>query len=94
MADKMLNELEFTESTDEDNSAEVRKLHTLNNVDRAELGLLSLEAHPDHEKNEATTVVIDVLANLMHLCRMSDLDFDICIERASTHHDAEAEGIY
>lgn len=50
-------------------------------------GLLSSRTQEDFE-----TIVSDFLADLLHLCRMNDVDFDECADRARANHDAERRG--
>ena len=92
--EKILSEIEFVHATDEDNSAEVREMFSMNNVDRAELGQAAVATHPDTNKNDAPTNVADMLSNVMHFCRMTGIDFDECVDRAKMHFDAETAGMY
>ncbi len=60
----------------------------LNGVDLAHSAIggdASSLAPEDYE-----TGLVDALANLMHMARRYEIDFDQALEQARRHHDAEA----
>ena len=67
---------------------------TVNNLDRAEWAITCLYAFAEatgqlHEP--ADDIIGDLLADLMHLCRMNGLDFDKLAQRARNNHEAETQ---
>ena len=66
-----------------------------NNNDRAEYARSAVENHckqADGEPECLEESVIDLLANLMHLCKKDGVDFGDCLLSAQIHFDAESEG--
>lgn len=65
---------------------------SVTNRDRANWALAALETfrHGVHMKGEDTeTVLGDLLADLMHLCRLDGHDFDAALRAAQEHFAAE-----
>ena len=93
---RTLTELNHEYSTAEDRSAETRRMFLMNNIDRAERVKQALvgfaEEYPEGE--EVSTMVVDHLADVMHLCRMNGIDFDDCLRIAQHHAFEETAGIY
>lgn len=68
------------------------------NTTRAERALSTLVIHGSDTcgniiEEDVETVLSDLLADIKHLCRMNDVDFDACLGRGDRHHDAEQESI-
>ena len=62
------------------------------NVDRALLALQAVKISnedPDHLLSDG---VVDLLANLLHLCRIAGVDFKDAVRVATDHHDSEKAG--
>jgi hypothetical protein len=83
-------------ATSEDRSEETRLSMGQNNITRAERAkqvlVQKLDEYPGGE--DADTVILDHLADIMHLCRQNGLDFEDLLRRGRNHHGDEAAGVY
>lgn len=70
------------------------------NSERRAAALEGLQAHYETKNGMELDVskqdifdedVIDMLADMMHLCDMLKIDFGQCVRMAETHHDFETE---
>lgn len=59
------------------------------NLDRALRARKVIEAYGDWDPVERETTLIDFLADLMHLARLSKLDWDNALRIAENHHHEE-----
>jgi hypothetical protein len=55
----------------------------------AEKFVLTYAVEHEGEYEEVETIVTDLLADLAHFCRLTELSFENCVRRATEHHRAE-----
>lgn len=61
----------------------------ITNEDRANAIADMLERYTD--RNDPETDLTDLLAHQLHYCYLNDIDFDLCLSRATDHAEAEIE---
>lgn len=61
------------------------------NKDRAEWGKQALDAFAVATGSEPETIVCDLLADLMHYCRLNNIDFEAELHLGERHFDEEVE---
>ena len=61
------------------------------NETRAAWGMKAVEQDPDFGKNELDTSVTDTLANIMHLCKVEEFDFEALVGSAEMHFNCECD---
>jgi hypothetical protein len=59
----------------------------MTNDSRADRALNAVET--DCDNNDLQTKIADLLANLQHLCRREEIDFEECLESGRMHFEAE-----
>jgi hypothetical protein len=64
----------------------------MTNQDRANEAHGCLRQLNDYEHNELETNITDLLADLLHLCKINDINFDTRMASARMHFDAEING--
>ena len=64
----------------------------LTNADRAINGEKLIRAIADRDDADAETLVIDALADIMHLCERDQVDFNRCLAMAFQHYCEESDG--